>query len=68
MCTMTKEDIDKLDLSLLDEDDLEQHIIKMLFICGIFFGFRGETEHTMMEVCQITSGVFPPGHKWEGCQ
>ena len=65
---MTKEDIDKLDLSLLNEDDPEQHIIKMLFICGIFFGFRGETEHTMMEVRRITSGVFPPGHKWEGCQ
>ena len=67
-CTMSHDDINKIDLSLLDEDNPEEHIIKMLFICGIFFGFRGEVEHTMLEVRRITSGVFPEGHKWAGIQ
>ena len=67
-CTMSHDDINKIDLTVFDENDPEQHIIKLLFICGIFFGFRGESEHTGLECRRLTSGVFPVGHKWAGCQ
>ena len=35
-CTMSHDDINKIDLTVFDENDPEQHIIKLLFICGIF--------------------------------
>ena len=63
---MTADDINKIDLTIFDENDPEEHMIKLLFICGIFFGFRGSEEHVKMECRRLTSGVFPVGHKWAG--
>ena len=59
---MSDEDADKIDLTLLDETDPEQHQIKLKFICSIFFGLRGNAEHTFLEVRHFTHGTFPKGH------
>ena len=63
---MSESDAEKIDLSLLDKNVPEQDQIKLLFICGIFFGFRGNTEHTFLECRRFTRGEFPVGHKFAG--
>ena len=65
---MSDEDADKIDLTLLDENDPEQHQIKLKFICGIYFGLRGNEEHTFLEVRHFTHGTFPKGHRFENIE
>ena len=56
----------KISIGCFDENDPEQHLMKVLFGCGAMFGFRGSSEHTYLEVGHIRKGTFPPGHPWEG--
>ena len=56
----------KISLAMFDENDPEQHLMKVLFGCGAMFGFRGSAEHTYLELGHIRKGVFPAGHPWEG--
>ena len=56
----------KIDLSVFDEDIPEHHIMKLLFVCGIFFGFRGNEEHTFLQVRHFIKGEYPKGHTFKG--
>ena len=56
----------KISLAMFDENNPEQHLMKVLFGCGAMFGFRGSAEHTYLELGHIRKGVFPAGHPWEG--
>ena len=55
-----------IDLSMFNEDDPREHQMKLLFGCGIMFGFRGSDEHTNLEVRNITRGDFASGHPYAG--
>ena len=64
---------EKIDLSCFDEKDARQHQMKLLFGCGIYFGFRGKDEHVFLETNNITHGTFPSnhpfsGHEWYGVE
>ena len=41
--------------------------MKLLFGCGIHFGFRGCKEHVFLETSNMTHGSFPRGHPFFGC-
>jgi hypothetical protein len=60
------EDLHKVLLSKFDESIPEQHQMKCLVGCGVYFGFRGVEEHVQLLVEQIVQGVFEPGHKYAG--
>ena len=57
---------EKIDLSKFDESDPRQHQMKIAFGCGIKFGFRGISEHTFLEISNITHGEFPSHHPFSG--
>ena len=54
-----EEDRSLLDISVFDENDPRQHQMKMLFGMGLVFGLQGSSEHTNLEVRNITHGDFP---------
>ena len=41
--------------------------MKLLFGCGIHFGFRGSKEHVFLETSNMTHGTFASGHPFAGC-
>ena len=41
--------------------------MKLLFGCGIHFGFRGSNEHVNLETSNMTHGSFPSEHPFSGC-
>jgi hypothetical protein len=51
-------DAEKIDLSRFDESDPLQHMMKILFGCGIYCMFRGK-EHASFAVSQIKFGHYP---------
>ena len=53
------------DLSVFDENDPEQHVMKLLFGLGCVIGCRGG-EYTNFEVSQLSKGEFPSDHEWRG--
>ena len=55
----------KLDLAKFCKEDPYQHLIKLLFASGLQGGFRGNTEHSNLEVHHISKGTYPPGHPLE---
>ena len=57
---------EKIDLSLFDESDPRQHQMKLLVGCGIYFGLRGNIEHTDLDVSNITHGAFSSNHPFYG--
>ena len=61
-CKMTDDDMQKIDISVFDENDLEQFQEKMLIIFSCCVGFRGSTEHAGLLTSQIGSGTFPSDH------
>ena len=61
-----QEDRSLLDISVFDENDPRQHQMKMLFGMGLVFGLRGSSEHTNLEIRNITHGEFPEGHPYVG--
>lgn len=48
------------------EDDPKWFTIKVLFICGLCFGFRGSSEHTDLKVDYLKTGWYPQGHSYFG--
>ena len=40
--------------------------MKILFGCGVYFGFRGQNEHVLLETSNITHGSFPLDHPFNG--
>ena len=72
ICENEEEDINKIDISKLSEDDLYEHQCKVLIIFGMCFGFRGDQEHTFLTMPEIGHGFFPnnhplyPGKEWWG--
>ena len=63
---MSEADAQKVYISTFDEIDPEQHTIKVLFGCGIYFGFRGRAEHHAIEKDHIGEGIFEEGHRFGG--
>ena len=64
---LDESDQEKIDLSKFDEQDPRQHQMKLLFGCGIHFGFRGSKEHVFLETSNMTHGTFTSGHPFAGC-
>ena len=57
---MKAEDAEKArQLWKFDENDPAQHMMKVMFGCGIFAGFRGSTEHANFNIAQVTRGIYP---------
>ena len=63
---MSEADAQRVCISTFDESDPEQHTIKVLFGCGIYFGFRGRGEHHAIEKDHIGEGTFEEGHRFGG--
>ena len=55
-----------IDLSKFDENDPREHQMKLLVGCGLYYGFRGQVEHTNLEVSNFTHGSFPSNHPFSG--
>ena len=56
----------KINLSIFDKNDPWQHQMKIAFGCGCKFGFRGNDEHTNLQVCNIDCGTFEANHPFAG--
>ena len=52
----------KIKLSRFDEDNPLQHMMKVLFGCGLMAGFRGCTEHTFFTREQVEFGTYGKNH------
>ena len=63
---LDESDQEKIDLAKFDEQDPRQHQMKLLFGCGIHFGFCGSKEHVFLETSNITHGTFLSGHPFAG--
>ena len=55
---LKEENEHKVGIDKFDERDPSQNQMKLLFGCGIKFGLRGSSEHTYLEVRNITHGFF----------
>jgi hypothetical protein len=65
---LSETDAQKVCISAFDEDDPKQHTMKILFGCGVYFGFRGRLEHHALEKAHIGVGTFEKGHRFEDMQ
>jgi len=65
---MEQSETDLIDISVFDENDPSQHQMKLLYGCGCSFGLRGNEEHTLLEVRNITHGLFGSKHPWAGSE
>ena len=65
--SISEEEAEKIDLIKFDENDAVQHQEKCLIGFGSLFGFRGNSEHTNLNIQQIGNGYFPSNHpRWAG--
>ena len=55
--------MEKIVLGRFDENDPLQHMMKCMFGCGIFAGFRGCTEHTYFTREQVVFGTYGKTHE-----
>ena len=53
-------------VSLLDESDITNHQIKLLFANGMGWGLRGSTEHSKLKIMHVTKGVLEDRHEYAG--
>jgi hypothetical protein len=60
---LAPEDAEKIVLSKFNEDDPWQHMMKVMFGCGIYAAFRGSTEHVLFSPLHISIGTYP--HNFE---
>ena len=59
----------KIDLDVFDERIPEDLLMKLLVVCGCFFGVRGNKEHANMGVANIERGIITEsGHEYEGLE
>ena len=59
-------DVEKVRLDVFDESDPVQHCQKIMVGCGIYFGFRGRSEHACLRHCDAQRGFYETGHAYEG--
>ena len=57
-CVLEALEVEKIVLSKFDEDDLHQHMMKVMFGCGMFAAFHGQNEHTMFYTNQLKIGHY----------
>ena len=50
-------------LEVFDENDPWEHMMKVLFGCGIYAAFRGCSEHVLFSPTTITRGVYPNNYE-----
>ena len=62
-CHLRAEDVEKISLAKFNENDPIQHMMKVLFGCGLYAGFRGNQEHTFFNIKQINQGHYPEKHE-----
>jgi hypothetical protein len=55
---LSASDAEKIDLSKFDESDPYQHMMKILFGCGVYCMFRGK-EHAAFNISQVKFGNYP---------
>jgi hypothetical protein len=55
---LSASDAEKIDLSKFDKSDPYQHMMKILFGCGVYCMFRGK-EHAGFNISQIKFGNYP---------
>ena len=56
---LSAEDAEKVVLSKFDEADPYQHMMKVMFGCGIYAAFRGSTEHVLFSPLHLSIGTYP---------
>ena len=59
-------DVEKVKLSIFDENDPIQHIQKVLTGCRIYFAFRGCDEYSYLRQSDAYCGYFEPEHAYAG--
>ena len=57
-CQLKANDVEKFDLSIFNETDLRQHMMKVLFDCGLYAAFCGPQEHTQLSKSQLSFGTY----------
>ena len=55
----------KVKLSVSNEEDLRQHQINILFLCGANLGFLGSNEHAYLELMHVRKGEYKEGNRME---
>ena len=58
-CELAASEAEKIILSKFDEDNLYEHMMKILFGCGMYAAFRGRKEHTYFYTNQLRVGFYP---------
>ena len=55
-----------MEIHLFDETDAFLFTTKVLFICRVFFGFRGNSEHTDLMCSSFKEGSYPESYPFFG--
>ena len=58
-CQLKANEVEKIDLSKFDESVLRQHMMKLMFCCGLYAAFRGCQEHVKFCISMVTFGHYP---------
>ena len=59
-CQLFANNVDKAkQLHKFNEDDPIQHMLKVMFGCGLYAGFRGSTEHAYFTTEMVSQGHYP---------
>ena len=58
-CQLSAADVELINLSIFDESNLDEHMMKVLFGCGLYAAFRGSAEHTYFSKSQVRFGKYP---------
>ncbi len=62
-CHLSSAEVEKVkELSKFNEDDPIQHMVKVMFGCGLYAGFRGNAEHTHFNMSMLHFGEYPKNH------
>jgi hypothetical protein len=56
-------DAAKVILGKFNEDIPQQHIMKILFGCGIYAAFHGSSEHVLFSPNHVSFGIYPKNYK-----
>jgi hypothetical protein len=60
---LSASDAEKIDLSKFDKSDPYQHMMKILFGCGVYCMFRGK-EHAAFNISQVKFGNYPQSFEY----
>ena len=59
-------EVEKIILSKFDKTNPFEHMMKVMFGCGLYAAFRGSKEHTFFYKSQIKVGTYP--ENFESCE